>query len=93
MDLHWRGRKIDIVSEVTSCQQSRPSVTSANKVIFLGAPPAFERRRFDGLFDRSNILMISFWARGGGQFHIASDMDVWQIRVWFLTLKSAKGVF
>ena len=30
---------------------------------------------------------------GGGHFHIASDMDVRQIRVRFFALKSAKGVF
>ena len=30
---------------------------------------------------------------GGGHFHIASDMDVRQIMVRFLALKSAKAVF
>ena len=30
---------------------------------------------------------------GGGHFHIARDMDVRQIRVWFFTLKSGKRVF
>ena len=30
---------------------------------------------------------------GGGHFHIGSDMDVRQIKVRFLALKSAKDVF
>ena len=30
---------------------------------------------------------------GGVHFHIASGMDVWHVRVRFLVLKSAKGVF
>ena len=35
MDLHRPGRKIDTVSKITSCEKSRRSVNSANKVIFL----------------------------------------------------------
>ena len=81
MDLHRPGRKIDTVSKITSCEKSRRSVNSANKVIFLSflSFPAFERRRrFNGfLFDRRNISIINLWAWGGGQFHIANDVDVW----------------
>ena len=40
------------------------------------------------------ILQTIYPSHGlGGHFNIASDMDVRQIRVRFLTLKSAKGVF
>ena len=38
MDLHRPGRKIDTVSKITSCEKSRRSVNSANKVIFLSFP-------------------------------------------------------
>ena len=55
--------------------------TLSNLSFLSGAPPAFEcRRRFNGLFDRSNILIV-FGPGQGGHFHITSDMDVWQIRV------------
>ena len=52
------------VSKIASCQKSRRDVNSGNQVIFLSfmvQPPAFERRRFNGLFDKRNILIISFW--------------------------------
>ena len=42
-------------------------------------------------------LRLIYWKllarEWGGHFHIASDMDVRQIRVSFFTLKSAKCVF
>ena len=76
-----RSRSYKIMQNVIS-HVKLLSPTLSNLSFLSGAPLAFERsRRFNGLFDRSNILMISFWAWRGGHFHIASDMDVWLISV------------
>ena len=81
MDLHQPGRKIDTVSKITSYKKSRRSVNSAKKVIFLSFlvhPQLLSTG--EGLtvyLTGANISIISFWARGGGQFHIGSDVDVW----------------
>ena len=48
-----------------------------------------------GYLPKDNVCSLCLLATrgGGGHFHIASDMDVRQIRVRFFVLKSAKGVF
>ena len=39
-----------------------------------------------------NKILFPLLMPGGGHFHITSDMDVQQTRVWLFILKSAKGV-
>ena len=52
--------------------------TLSNLSFLSGAPPAFERRRrFNALFDRSNILIVFGPGQGGGGGGTSIQQVIW----------------